>query len=213
MATLCGESFGGRYAIESCKIVPIEDEVCLIDCNIGQAELPPHSTMVISDSKFTRNGRGLIYGAVEIESDQPLHVASEIFGTEGDRFSGSTIPKSWQSVEIARDWISGASIIPRAIPESGTFRLYLINPNDHPIRFDYHSPYGKSGSAMAGADGIAIVDLDSTFLGAAGGAEHPTGTGFAVFVNADFPYLAAAVTKSSTLSPDVRIARPLVTAP
>lgn len=192
------------------KIVPIKDEVCVINCNIGQAELPPYSTTVISDSKFTHNGRGLLYGAVEIESDQPLHVTNEIFSTEGDLFTGSVVPKSWQSVEIARDWITGASIIPRAIPESGgTFRLYLINPNDFPIRFDYRSPYGKAGSAVVSADSITIVDLDSTFLGAVGGAEHPIGMGFSVFVNADFPYLAAAVSKSPTLSPDVRIAHPL----
>ena len=189
------------------KVVPILEHPCIGPCAVETLTVPPHMTRVISDQYYIiyRDGRQLDLGTVEIESDRPISVASEIFSGEWNRATG------WQSVEVARDWISGSSMIPRAIPENGTFKLYLINPNDFPVRFDYHSDYGKTGSALAAANSVVIVELDSSFLGAEGGAEQPTGTGFPVYINADFSYMAASVAKSRALSPDIRIARPLTT--
>lgn len=189
------------------RIVPIVSHACVSgSCAFEQWTLPPHLTRVVSDQGppgIVFGGRLLDLGAVEIESDRPISVASEIFNGDWNQAI------SWQSVEVARDWITGDSMIPRAIPEAGTFKLYLINPNSFPIRFDYHSDFGKTGTALVAADSISVVELDASFLGAGGGAEHPTGTAFPVYVNADFPYLVAAVIKSRAVSPDVRIARPL----
>lgn len=194
-------------AVTVAKIVPILEHPCIGSCAADTWTLPPYGTRLISDqlTAIYRDGRQLDLGAVEIESDRPINVASEIFTGGWNDASG------WQSVEVARDWITGSSLIPRAIPWEGTFRLYLINPNDFPMRFDYKSDYGKSATASVAADSIAVIDLDRSFLGIDIGVEMPTGTAFPVYVNADFPYLAAAVVKSRAVSPDVRIARPLVT--
>jgi len=187
------------------KIVAIASHPCAFGpCAFEQWAVPPHLTRVISDQGATVifGGRVLDFGAVEIESDRPIEVASEIFkGTWGH-------PLSWQSVEVARDWITGPSMIPRGIPFDAAFRLYLINPNDFAIRFDYHSDYGKTGTATVAANSIAVIELTS-FLGAGGGAEVPTGTAFPLYINAEFPYLAASFTASGVVSSNVRIARPL----
>lgn len=189
------------------KIMPILWHDCSFPCTVNYWTVPPRFTRVISDQGggIFLDGRMLDLGAVEIESDAPIDVAGEVF-------SGSwNNAIAWQSVEVARDWITGSSMVARAIPESGTFRLYLINPNDFPVRFDYRTDYGGHGSAVVPAERTAAIDLDSSFLCSrgCGGAERPTGSGFTMYVDADFPYLAATNSRSRWSSPDVRIARPL----
>jgi hypothetical protein len=189
------------------KIMPILWHDCAFPCPVDQWTVPPHITRVISDQggAIFLGGRMMDLGAVEIESDAPVDVVAEVFSGSWNNASG------WQSVEVARDWITGSSMIARAIPDSGTFRLYLINPNDFPLRFEYRSDYGGHGSAVVPAERTLAIDLDSSFLcpPGCGGAERPTGFGFPIYVDADFPYLAAANSRSHSLSPDVRIARPL----
>jgi len=140
-----------------------------------------------------------------IESDAPLQVESEVFQSNG-------VPRGWQVVEIARDWIAGGqtSTIPRVLPlfDNSPINLFLINPNTFDVRFEYWTAFGSRSETLVAAKRVALVTLPHSFLcTSCGGAEQPTGFGFPVQVRAPFPYLAAISTRSRELPPIVRVAR------
>ena len=153
--------------------------------------------------------RRLFFGAIVLEASAPLHVESDI-----SLRAPSYLLESWQSVQIAPAWLVARSVIPRAIPvhsdESDYFKLYLINPNDFPIRIDYSAHPNGRGTAMIAARAIEVITLPATFAcpEGCGGIERPTGSGDSVELMSDFPYLAASVSHSMQLPPLVHVALP-----
>jgi len=171
----------------------------------------PHSTLTHGDvgevGVFFRQKR-LILGTIVLESSARLHIESEI------HLRATHPAEAWQSVQIAPAWLVGDSVIPRAIPdhagESDYFKLYLINPNDFPIRIDYSAHPSGSGTAVIAARAIEVVTLPVSFAcpNGCGSGERPTGSGESVELTSAFPYLAASVSPSVALPPVVRKALP-----
>ena len=148
-------------------------------------------------------GDALDLGAIELESDQPLQVVSEIFtGTAGRA-------ESWRTVEVARHWLVGQSMIPRAIPSVGSLRLYLSNPNEWPITISYKAESGQGGSTIVEAHSARYLDLDSALFGYGSPTIEPTGSAAPLHLESVFEYMAAAVAISSNTPPDVHVAQQL----
>jgi len=193
-------------------VVPIqyssEPNPCsLLACGDSEWVVRPHSTQT-SESGIIFKNKILELGGLILEASAPLHVESDIY------LRATHLVDQWQSVQIATGWLTGGSIIPRAIPTQGAgtdhFKLYLLNPNDYPIRIDYSArPYGL-GSANVSAHAIQIVELPISFACPAGCAviEPPTGSGRDIELQSDFPYLAASTLSSMALPPAVRVALP-----
>ena len=189
------------------QVLPLVAEPC-IHCNtlpFTQIIQPSYAQAIEGLLLPAKNGRYLLLGAIVLEADQPLEIGSFSYR---DFFP----PKSgMETVEVARGWIPGGrSMIPLAVRGEGeTANLFLVNPNDEPLTFEYSVLFGTTIAEVA-AQSSAVVPLRYEFYcpdGCAWGS-RPVGEGVPVFVTADAPYMAAVSSRSPWLN-ITRIARPL----
>jgi hypothetical protein len=194
-------------------ILPALSDDCATSCDNSQWTLQRQQTFVVDEgTEIVFNGKIVRLGAFVLESDQPVHIESEVY-----RYPAAVVT---QTVSIARSWLpAGVSIIPRGAPlapEGSSFRLYLVNPNDFTVRVAYS--YGNRASAASvPAGSMAVLTLPvpgGSDTGASGSsriaADVLESHGADITVSCDFPYLAATSSLAPSFRPAVVLALPLL---
>ncbi len=185
-------------------ILPVTSAPCT-ECRLLNTEIiiPAHGTKRFSsETALAVDAQTLLLGAAVITADQPIEIRSEVVATARGDYR-------WQTVEIARDWLTGRSRIDRAMRgDEESTNLFLINPNSFEIEIEYSTDRGGFGKTLVpphssvfrilqpgwwcpgGCSWIAIIDL---------------GRGVNLEFNSSSKYLAATSNPSRLLAPVVRI--------
>ncbi|MEO6258779.1 MAG: hypothetical protein ABIP63_00450 [Thermoanaerobaculia bacterium] len=195
-----GNAGSSPASVRVTDIIPLTSEPCA-GCRPTTFELtiPPYETRTLSNF-IVLDSEVLLLGAAVIASDRPLEVRAEIVGT-------GQADLRWQTVEIARGWLTGRSRIDRAFRgEGGSINLFLVNPNAFPIEVEYSTKYGGFGKSAVPPHSSVLRVLAPFFYCPKGCATTgQLGLGVDLELTCSSNYLAATSNPSRLLAPVVRI--------